>query len=504
MTTTQVSGSTHDETSDELLDAVVIGAGLSGIGAAYRIREENPGISLAVLEARAELGGTWSLFRYPGIRSDSDMYTLAFPFEPWQHESAIADGADILDYLHSTADKHGITPLIRLQHEVVRAAWSSEAALWVLTVRTPEGEQTIRTRFLHACSGYYSYTNPYAAPIPGLDTFDGEVVHPQFWPEGLDVEGRRVVIIGSGATAITLVPALAERGAEVTMLQRTPSYVLAQPGRDPLRRLLAGRVSPERLHRTLRAKNVALQWGSYQFSRRAPRVTKRLLDAGVRVGAGREHRESFHAPYLPWDQRLCVVPNGDLFSTLRQGRASVVTDTIERVEAGGIRTTSGQFIPADIVVTATGLTVELLGGATMSVDGSEIDIAQRLVYRGCMLEGVPNVSLCVGYINASWGLRSDLTNRFVARMIAHLRKGGYASATPTPPPGLERRPLLEMDSGYLQRAAAVMPQRSLSTPWTMRQNYLQEVREMRRPDVTTNVRFLRPGETSAAAAGSER
>lgn len=490
MTTTPVvTAQNATEEGDDVLDVVVIGAGLSGIGAAYRIREENPDARVAVLEAREELGGTWSQFRYPGIRSDSDMYTLAFPFEPWRNERAIAPGGEILDYLRQTADKHGITPLIRFEHRVLHADWSTDDALWTLTVSTPDGEQTIRTHFVYACSGYYSYSDPYRADIPGIDSFAGQVVHPQFWPENLDVRGKRVVVIGSGATAVTLLPSLAELGADATMLQRTPSYVLAQPGRDPLRRLLGRRVPPERLHRVLRTKNIALQWGSYQFARKAPGVTRRLLDTGVRASAGGAHRPSFVAPYAPWDQRLCLVPDGDLFKTLKSGGATIVTDTIASVEKDGIRTNSGAFLPADIIVTATGLQVEILGGAQMSIDGEAVDVADRLVYRGCMLEGVPNAALCVGYINASWGLRSDLSNRFVARMIAHLRRGGYASATPTPPPGLDRRPLLEMDSGYLQRAASIMPRRSSSTPWTMRQNYLQEAREMKSPDVTIDVEF---------------
>lgn len=480
---------TASDAGADILDAVVIGAGLSGIGAAYRLQETNPGLDYAVLERRPSLGGTWDLFRYPGIRSDSDMYTLSFPFEPWRHEKAIADGADIVAYLKETAHKYGIDERIRYEHRVTRLEWVSDDAAWSLTVETPQGQQIIRTRFVHACSGYYSYDKPYEADIPGLADFAGTVVHPQFWPEDLDVVGKRVTVIGSGATAITLVPALAKRGADVTMLQRTPSYVIAQPGRDPLARALSGRISDERLHSILRLKNVALQWGSYQFARRAPKLAKRAIRANVSMLAGKDHVDSFTAPYDPWDQRLCVVPDGDLFKALKSQQAHVVTDTIERVEADGIRTTSGEFIPSDVIVTATGLSVEMLGGANVVVDGDDVDIADRLVYRGCMVEGIPNLGICVGYINASWGLRSDLTNRFIARMVAHLRTNGLAAVVPTPPPALERSPLLEMDSGYLQRAAAIMPRKSTRAPWTMRQDYVAEAREMKEPPLTLDVEF---------------
>lgn len=487
-----------NETTPEVLDVVVIGAGLSGIGAGYRLTERMPDLKYAILERRPSLGGTWDLFRYPGIRSDSDMYTLAYPFEPWQHERAIAAGSDILGYIKHTATKYGIDEHIRYENEVVRGDWSSEDALWTLTVRTPDGEQEVRTRFVYACSGYYSYNEPYKADIPGIDDFGGTVIHPQFWPADLDVTGKRVTVIGSGATAITLVPALADAGADVTMLQRTPSFVLGQPGRDPLNRLLRGRVSDERRHAILRNKNVFLQWGSYQFARRAPKLTTRALRAGVRMSAGMSHMENFTAPYNPWDQRLCVVPDSDLFKVLKKDGAHVVTDTIERVEAGGIRTTSGTFIDADIIVTATGLSLEMLGGAEVFVDGDKVDLSERLAYRGCMLEGVPNVGMCVGYINASWGLRSDLSNRFIARVVEHMKSTGQDIATPTAPPGLERAPLLEMESGYLQRGAALMPRKAKTPPWTMRQDYLAEAREMKNPPVTTDMRYERSG----AAGGS--
>ena len=347
-----------------------------------------------------------------------------------------------------------------------------------MQVDTAGGRREVRAGWVHFGSGYYDYEEAHDPGFAGVEDFSGTVVHPQFWPEDLDHAGKRVVVIGSGATAMTLVPALADLGAEVTMLQRTPTYVLAQPSRDPLAAALAKipdeRLSPQRKHAVMRAKNVAAQWASYQTARRLPRAARAVLRANVRQGAGEEHVDSFTAPYAPWDQRLCIVPDGDLFKAVKHGRARVVTDTIASVEPGGVRTGSGELLETDVIVTATGLAVELLGGASLRIDGEPVDVSQRLVYRGCMLEGVPNAALCVGYINASWSLRGDLSHRFVARMIQHLRDGRYRSATPVPPSGLGRRPLLEMDSGYLRRAADIMPRRSDAAPWPEERRWLRD------------------------------
>ena len=484
------------------VDVVIIGAGLSGIGAAYRLKEENPDASYLILEARADLGGTWDLFRYPGIRSDSDMYTLAFPFEPWTQPEAIASGQSILDYLRQTATKFGIGEHICYEHRVTAADFDSADALWTIRVSTPSGEREVRARFLYACSGYYNYDEPYRAEIPGLAEFGGQVIHPQHWPQNTDVSGRRVVIIGSGATAISLAPALAEEGADVTVLQRTPTFVITQPRRDPVARALeAAKVSPQRRHAILRAKNTRLQWVLYQVSRRAPKLTRRALNAGVRAAAGAEHVPSFSAPYDPWDQRMCVVPDGDFFRAIKKGRVRMVTDVIEQVDAGGILTASGTYLPADVVVTATGLAVQLLGGAELSIDHDPVEVSERIIFRGCMLDGVPNFALCTGYINASWGLRADMSHRFVSRVVARLLKGSAAlgshhvqpvqgaSVTPRAPEGLTTRPLLEMDSGYMRRAAAILPRRSDQVPWTMRQDVVVESREMAHPSLDEGLEF---------------
>lgn len=482
------------------LDVVIVGAGLSGIGAAYRLREENPDVSYAVLEARDALGGTWDLFRYPGIRSDSDMYTLAFPFEPWTDPDAIASGEKILAYLKRTADKHGITEHVRFGHKVTRAEWDSTSQRWRITASTGSGDVVFEAKFVYACSGYYNYDEPYRAPIPGLDNFDGVTVHPQHWPRDLDVSGKRVVVIGSGATAVSLVPALADAGADVTMLQRTPTFLLSQPRRDPLNALLAGRLDDARRQALLRKKNMRLQWLLYRISQRAPQLTRKALNLGVATAAGREHVPSFNAPYDPWDQRMCIVPNGDFFSRLKAGDVRIVTDTIAQVEDKGIRTSSGQFLPADIIVTATGLAVQILGGAQLVVDGEPVDVSQRLIYRGCMLEGIPNAAVCIGYINASWGLRSDLSARFVARMVHELLTRRASAVIPRPPGGLERRPLLEMDSGYLRRAADLMPRRSRREPWTLRQDCIAEAKEMERPSLDEGLEWVYPGATGAEVA----
>lgn len=472
-------------------DVIIVGAGLSGIGAAYRLQEENPGIRYAVLEARDDLGGTWDLFRYPGIRSDSDMYTLAYPFEPWTHPDAIADGGEILAYLRSTSDKYGITQNIRFRQRVTSANWDSTDGRWSVTVDTPDGPATYTAAFVYACSGYYNYDEPYQADISGIEHFESDVIHPQHWPNDVPIPGRRVVIIGSGATAVSLAPALVKQGAQVVMLQRTPTFLLSQPRRDPINTFLTGRVSDARRHRILRAKNMRAQSILYKVAQGAPKVTRKILDRGVRLGAGAEHVKSFTPPYDPWDQRMCIVPNGDFFKALKAGDIDVVTDVIEHVEADGIRTKTGRFIPADVIVTATGLAVQVLGGATVSVDGEPVDLSQRLIYRGCMLEGVPNAAICIGYINASWGLRSDMSNRFVARMVSHLRSGENNVVTPVPPVGLDRRPLLEMDSGYLRRAADMLPRRSSQVPWTMRQDCIAEEKEMRQPNLTEELTFSR-------------
>ncbi len=484
----------NGEVSDlEHLDVLVVGAGLSGIGAGYRLREMSPSRTWAILEARDSLGGTWDLFRYPGVRSDSDMMTLGFPFEPWTDRDAIADGPKILDYLRETADKHGITERIRLGHKVVEADWSSESARWTVTVERGEVREQLTCGFLYLCSGYYDYERPHDPQLPGLGSFDGEVVHPQFWPDDLAVAGRKVVVIGSGATAVTLVPSLADAGAYVTMLQRTPSWIASLPRRDRARDVLQ-KVLPTRAAGTAaRYKNVLGTMGVYELSRRRPAVTRSLLSKGAAKSLGSTDlvADHFTPTYDPWDQRLCVVPDGDLFEAVRSGQAHVVTDTIETFLPHGIRLHSGRELDADVVVTATGLRIQIAGGVAITVDGQARPPGDLTVYRGLMFADVPNLAVCVGYVNASWTLRADLASRYVCRLLNHMQQHAWRVATPRAPAGMVGRPLLPLSSGYVTRAADDLPQQGDGAPWLMRQNYLLDRRDMLRSDVTDAMSFAR-------------
>ncbi|NUO34233.1 MAG: NAD(P)/FAD-dependent oxidoreductase [Dermatophilaceae bacterium] len=478
----------------EHVDVLVVGAGLSGIGAAYRLQTEAPTRTYAILEARDSIGGTWDLFRYPGVRSDSDMMTLGFPFEPWTDPDAIADGPKILSYLESTARKHGITPRIRFGHRVVGASWSSAQARWTVTVEHADGARDQLTcSFLQVCTGYYDYERPHDPDLPGIGSFEGEVVHPQFWPEGLPIAGRKVVVIGSGATAVTLVPSLADLGADVTMLQRTPTWVTALPRRDRVRDVVQ-RVLPSRTGGAVaRYKNVLATMAFYELSRRRPAVAKSLLSKGAARSLGSTTMVSDHftPAYDPWDQRLCVVPDGDLFEALRSGRAHVVTDTIETFTPDGILLRSGRELPADVVVTATGLRIKVAGGIEFTVDGERRPTRDLTVYRGTMLADVPNLAVTIGYVNASWTLRADLASRYVCRLLNHMEQNGWRVAVPRAPEGMEGRPLLPLRSGYVERAAGELPQQGDAAPWLMRQNYLLDRRDMLRGDVTEAMSFSR-------------
>jgi monooxygenase len=477
----------------EHLDVVVVGAGLSGIDAAYRLQTMLPRTTYAVLEARDALGGTWDLFRYPGVRSDSDMFTLGFPFEPWPAGEAIADGKRILDYLRRTAARHGIDERIRFGHRVVAASWSSGDARWTLTVEREGGTVRLTCDFLYLCSGYYDYDRGHAPTFPGQDEFTGRLVHPQQWPDDLDVAGRRVVVIGSGATAVTLVPALADLGADVTMLQRSPTWVTALPRRDRVGEAVR-RVLPERTAGTVvRYKNVVTTGAFYQLTRRRPGLAKAMLTRAAARALGSQDLvdEHFTPVYDPWDQRLCVAPDGDFFAALRSGRATVVTDTVERFTADGILLSSGRELPADVVVTATGLVMKVAGGIDIDVDGERRPTSELVVYRGTMFGGVPNLALAVGYVNASWTLRADLSSRYVCRLVAHMRANGYRVAVPRPPQGMAESALLPLTSGYVTRAAADLPRQGDRAPWLMRQNYLLDRREMLHGDLTDGMEFSR-------------
>ncbi len=475
----------------EHVDVLVVGAGLSGIGAAYRLQTMCPERTFAIFEARDAIGGTWDLFRYPGVRSDSDMFTLGFPFEPWRETDAIAEGDKIRAYIERVADKHGLTERIRFGHKMIRAEWSSAESLWTVTVERDGAQLQLTCGFLHLCSGYYDYEQGYAPEFAGQDDFEGRVVHPQFWPSDLDVAGQDVVVIGSGATAVTLVPALAARGAHVTMLQRSPSWVLSLPRQDRVRKVAYAALPQRAAAALVRWKNVLMNLGLYQLTRRSPRLARRLLLAGAAKGLGDEGlvRAHFTPRYDPWDQRLCVVPDGDLFVAVRSGRAEVVTDTIERFTAHGIRLSSGRELPADVIVTATGLRLKVAGGIELVVDGVPVSLADRLVYRGTMLGGVPNLALSIGYVNASWTLRADLSAQYVCRLLNHMAGHGWQVAVPEPPAGGVRRPLLPLTSGYIERAAGELPRQGASAPWLMRQNYLLDRREMLSGDLAEAMSF---------------
>ena len=494
----------------EHLDVLIVGAGLSGIGAGHHIQAETPWASYAIFEARDAIGGTWDLFRYPGIRSDSDMFTLGYSFRPWDGEKSIADGPSILQYIKDTAAAEGIDQHIRFNHRIVRADWSTDDAVWHVTAeRTDTGEQIELTAgFVFSCSGYYRYDKGYQPDFPGMDRFQGTIVHPQAWPEDLDHAGKRVVVIGSGATAVTLIPSMAETAAHVTMLQRSPTYITSLPAKDPIADLLR-KVLPSS------ASGPAIRWykalttqAFFQLSRRRPQLVKTLLRKGVerQLPKGYDVDTHFTPRYDPWDQRLCVVPNGDLFRAIKAGRASVVTDHVETFTEHGIRLQSGQELEADVIVTATGLELLFIGGIDVSVDGEPVDLPSKLTYKGMMLEGVPNFALAVGYTNASWTLKCDLTCDYVTRLLNHLRATGMRQATPVnSDPTVEAAPLLGLTSGYVMRAADRFPKQGSKFPWQVHQSYLRDYRALKMSGVEDDAMVFSnpvpvPAATPVAAA----
>jgi monooxygenase len=472
----------------EQVDTLIVGAGLSGIGAAYRLQTGCPTKSYAIVEGRQAMGGTWDLFRYPGVRSDSDMFTLGYQFRPWGKAQAIADGPSIRRYIEETASEFGIDRRIRYGQKVVSASWDSSTGRW--TVETAGGE-SYDCGFLYMCSGYYRYERGYEPSFPGHDRFAGQIIHPQHWPEGLDYDGKKVVIIGSGATAVTLVPAMAKTAGHVTMLQRSPSYVVSVPGEDPLARL-SNRYLPKRLaHQVNRLRNVLIGQFFYQFCRRRPKAARRMITKmmSTQLPDGYAVDPNFKPSYNPWDQRMCLVPDADLFKSISDGRASVVTDQIRTFTEKGIQLESGQELEADIIVTATGLQLVAAGGVEISVDGRVVDPGEVFVYRGCMLSGLPNFAMCVGYTNASWTLRADLSHQYVCRLLNYMDDHGFDVAVPTPPADLKAEPLLPLNSGYVQRAAAIMPKQGDRPPWRIRQNYLLDFFTAKFSDVSDGMTF---------------
>ncbi|HEY8295035.1 MAG TPA: NAD(P)/FAD-dependent oxidoreductase [Micrococcaceae bacterium] len=488
-------------------DVVIVGAGLSGIGAAYRLQSECPGKSYAILEAREAIGGTWDLFRYPGVRSDSDMFTLGYPFRPWTGEKTIADGASIRGYIQQTAAEAKIDARIRFRSRIVRADWSSADAWWTLEVERTDangapGRGTLTCSFLYLCSGYYNYDSGYLPEFEGSDTFRGRIIHPQFWPDDLDYDGRNVVVIGSGATAVTLLPNMAERAAHVTMLQRSPSYVTAVPSRDKTVAAFRRYLPAPLAHSLARAKYVALTQGFYQLCRRRPEAAKRLIrkqQLGI-LGDQAQIDEHFTPRYQPWDQRLCIAPGADLFRTLKSGKASVVTDGIASFDADGIRLASGGHLAADVIVAATGLSMLPLGGVAFTVDGGPVDLGDAWVYRGVLVSGLPNVGICIGYTNASWTLRADLSSRYVCRLLRFMDRHGYASAVPRVRTVMGARPVLDLTSGYVRRSIGTFPKQGDRRPWTVRHNYLLDAPSMRWANVRRNMAFAK-GPGASAPSG---
>jgi cation diffusion facilitator CzcD-associated flavoprotein CzcO len=468
----------------EHLDVLIVGAGLSGIGAAHHLQERCPGRNYAIFEAREEIGGTWDLFRYPGIRSDSDMHTLGYRFRPWTEAKSIADGPSILSYVRETARDAGIDSRIRFRHRVVSAQWRSEESRWTVEAECGEdGERvTVTCGFLFVCSGYYRYDQGYTPEFPGIERFGGQVVHPQHWPEDLDYRGKRVVVIGSGATAVTLVPAMAEDAAQVTMLQRSPSYIISIPNEDGLVQLLR-RVLPDRAaYAAVRWRNVLLQMFTYRLARRRPELAKKILRRGVQraLPPGYAVDTHFKPRYNPWDQRLCMVPDSDLFEAIGAGDAEIVTDTIETFTETGIALSSGAELEADIVVTATGLNLLFLGGMRLSVDGSEPDIGRAFTYKGMMLSGVPNFAFTIGYTNASWTLKADLAAEYICRLLNHMEANGYRECLPTASdPSITEEPLLDFTSGYVLRSLELLPKQGSKEPWKLKQNYPLDLRMLR-------------------------
>jgi monooxygenase len=479
-------------TTPEHVDVLIVGAGLSGIGAACQLREHLPTKSVAVLEAREASGGTWDLFRYPGVRSDSDMFTFGYSWRPWPGDRALADGPSILAYLRTVAEEYGVDELIRYRHKVTRASWDSDAAVWTVEIDTLSDEGGVQTTmtasFLWGCSGYYHYDEPYAPEFPGEDSFEGTIVHPQHWPEELDYAGKKVVVIGSGATAVTLVPAMASTAGHVTMLQRSPTYVGSRPAVDKLATRL-NKLSPKLAYPVVRWSHILYAMATFELSRRRPELVKSVVrkSAKAQLPDDIDVDVHFKPRYNPWDQRFCAVPDGDLFRVLRKGQASIVTDTIESFTPSGIRLTSGQELEADIIITATGFQVLAFGGIELVVDGRPVDMARTLAYKAMMLSGVPNFAFTIGYTNASWTLKADLISAYVVRLLRHLDKVGARSAVPVRPPDVEEQPIMDFNSGYVLRALDQLPKQGSREPWRLRQNYIVDLRNIKRAPIDDGV-----------------
>ncbi|MFC0437768.1 NAD(P)/FAD-dependent oxidoreductase [Kutzneria buriramensis] len=469
--------------ASENLDVLIVGAGLSGVGAAHHIQSAFPHRTYAILEAREAMGGTWDLFRYPGVRSDSDMQTLGYRFRPWTQAKAIADGPSILEYVRETAAEAGIDRHIRYGHRVVGAAWSTEDSRWTVDVESGGETFQLTAKFLYLCTGYYHYDGGYTPTFPGIERFGGTVVHPQQWPEDLDYAGKKVVVIGSGATAVTLVPAMTDKASHVTMLQRSPTYIIAVPGEDPIANRLRGLLGDRLGYRVTRWKNVAVSTLLYQLSQRRPRLVKSLLrKATVKMlPPGYDVDTHFRPRYDPWDQRLCLVPDGDLFRAISSGKASVATDEIADFSETGIRLRSGTELPADVVVTATGLRLLAFGGIRLAVDGREIKLPETMAYKGMMLSGLPNFVFTIGYTNASWTLKADLVSEYTVRLLKHMDANGFRRCVPVnDDPRVSERPLMNFQAGYVQRSVHEFPKSGSRRPWQLSMTYAVDAVQLRR------------------------
>ena len=483
----------------EHLDVLIVGAGLSGIGAGYHLQTTAPQKTYAILEARDCIGGTWDLFRYPGIRSDSDMYTLGYSFRPWPSAKSIADGPLILNYIRETAREHDVDRNVRFHHRVVRAEWSTEEQRWTVEVKRTDTDETVflSCAFLFMCSGYYRYDKGYTPEFEGTERFSGQIVHPQFWSDDIEYEGKRVIVIGSGATAVTLAPALARRAKHVTMLQRSPSYIVSLPAEDPLAKV-ARRLLPAKVAYTIvRWKNVLLTLLGFQLSRRRPRLIKRLIRKGVerRLPPGYDVDTHFKPPYNPWDQRMCLVPDGDLFDAICEGQVSMVTDRIDTFTEKGLRLASGTELEADVVVTATGLNMLVLGGMQIVVDGREVKFPETMTYKGMMLSEVPNLAFALGYTNASWTLKCDLTCMYLCRLLNHMDSHGYTQCVPrNRDPSVTAQRMIDFSSGYVLRSIDKFPKQGSRAPWRLYQNYALDIFSLRRGPIEDEaIEFSRNG-----------
>ena len=486
-------------------DVLIVGAGLSGVGAGYHLQKNCPDRTYGILEARDSIGGTWDLFRYPGIRSDSDMYTLGYSFRPWTNAKAIADGPSILKYVRDTARDFGIDQRIRFNHRVTRASWSSQDAQWIVEAERGPERETVRytCSFLFMCSGYYRYSDGYTPEFAGVDRFKGRLVHPQKWTEDIEYAGKRVVVIGSGATAVTLVPELAKDAAHVVMLQRSPTYIVSLPAEDRIANFLRKHLPAKAAYGLTRWKNVLLGMLFYRLCRSRPDLAKRLILRGVRkeLGPDFDVEAHFTPRYNPWDQRLCLVPNGDLFAALKERRASVVTDHIETFTEKGLKLRSGRELEADLIVTATGLNLVVLGGLQISVDGTPVDLARTLTYKGMMYSDVPNLASAFGYTNASWTLKCDLTCEYVCRLLNHMEEHGLRQCTPRrTDPSITEEPWIDFSSGYVQRALDKFPKQGSKAPWRLHQNYALDIMALKFGAIDdAAIEFAAPADANVSA-----